>query len=712
MKPISEFIKDILSAFEKSDQKILNYKQVAGILNITQVDEKNLLEKIMADMSFKGQLIEVAHGKYKTKEESLVYTGKLDLTKTGSGYVTVEGFENDIYIPARATNGAFHGDKVEVAIPKSSLGKDRIEGKINKVLERSKTEVVGVIELSKKFAFLIPDDTRFAKDVFIPLNMLGGAINGQKVLAKIKEWPADPDESPVGEVIEILGTPGETNTEIHAILAEFGLPRGFPMELEKEGEKIPTHISEEEIKKRRDFRKITTITIDPFDAKDFDDALSYQELPNGNVEIGVHIADVSHYVKEGSLIDQEAVQRATSIYLVDRVVPMLPEILSNNVCSLRPNEDKLCFAAVFELNQAGEILNEWFGRTIIHSIRRFTYEEVQEIIVQQKGELSGPILQMDKLAKILRKKRMAAGAIAFEKEEVKFKLNSQKEPVEVIFKRQLDAHKLIEEFMLLANRKVSEFVGKAKKDAKGQAFIYRIHDVPNKEKLEEFSEFVKTFGYKFNSNHHKDVSTSINNLLVDVKGKKEEHLISTLAIRTMAKAVYSMHNIGHYGLAFDYYSHFTSPIRRYPDMIAHRLLQEYLTTGKTVVKESDFEQLCKHCSSQEKLAEEAERASIKYMQVQYLKDKIGNVFKGVVSGMTERGLFIEIIENKCEGMIKLRDISGDFYELEAKKHRVVGKRTRKVIQLGDEMWVKVKNIDIPKKLIDLEWVDPKKMEKQ
>ncbi len=701
MKETHTLIQDIFKAFETLGGKAVNYKQICKTLNITSVDSKKKVEKLLADLSFKGELIEVAPGKYKRKDQQIYIIGTLDVTKSGIGYVVSEASEKDIFIPRKYLDFAFHGDVVKVAVSKNSLSKEKPEGKIVEVLERARTEWVGVLQVSKNHAFLIPDNTKFTTDVYIPLSKLNGAKDKEKVIVRIFQWPDDVNNSPTGEVIEILGTPGDTSTEVQGVLAEFGLPRGFPSALEDEAKKIPIEISSQEIKNRRDFRGITTFTIDPFDAKDFDDAISYQVLDNGNVEVGVHIADVTHYVQPGSEIDKEAQNRATSIYLVDRVIPMLPEILSNQVCSLRPNEDKLCFSAVFTLNSKAEIVHEWFGRTVIHSIRRFTYEEVQQILEDGAGEMHEILHPINQLAKILRKNRMSKGAIAFEKEEVKFKLDEKGQPLEVFFKTQKDAHKLIEEFMLLANRRVSEFVGKPKHGEKHKNFIYRVHDTPNPDKLNDFVQFVKTFGYSFNANHHKDVSQSFNKLLQDVKGKKEAHLIETLAVRTMAKAVYSTNNIGHYGLAFDYYSHFTSPIRRYPDMIAHRLLQHYLHHGNSV-EVSVYENLCKHCSVQERLAEEAERASIKFMQVLYMQNRVGEIFNGVVSGVTEWGIFVEIGESKTEGLIRLRDIPGDYYEFEQKKHRVVGKRTKKTIQLADVIKVKVKGIDILKKQIELE----------
>ena len=551
-------------------------------------------------------------------------------------------------------------------------------------------------------------------DIYIPIEKLNGAKDGQKAIAKIVEWPKN-GVNPIGEIKTVLGDVGENNTEMHAILAEFGLPYEFPKDVERAADLIPIKITEEEISKRRDFREITTFTIDPVDAKDFDDALSIQKLKNGNWEIGVHIADVSHYVKPESMIDKEAISRATSVYLVDRVVPMLPEVLSNNVCSLRPNEEKLCFSSVFEMTDDAEVVAEWFGRTIINSDRRFTYEEAQQVIETEEGDFKDEILTLDRLAKILRSNRFKKGSIAFEKMEVKFHLDEVGNPTGVFFKVAKDSNQLIEDFMLLANRKVAEFVGKKKKgkeeiqkkeDPKEsqRPFVYRIHDKPNPDKLQNFSEFVAKFGYKLNVKNINTVADSMNNLLKEVNEKKESGMIEMLAIRTMAKAVYTTKNIGHYGLGFDYYTHFTSPIRRYPDVMVHRLLQHYLDGGKNPDIDK-LEEQCKHSSDMEKLAADAERASIKYKQVQYLTDKIGEEFDGVISGVTEWGIFVEIIENHCEGMVRLRELRDDNYYFDEDNYCLRGRKSGRVLTLGDTVRIEIKRADLVKKQLDFALVE-------
>jgi len=544
----------------------------------------------------------------------------------------------------------------------------------------------------------MPDSRKMLHDIFIPIESLKGAKDGEKALARITEWPQGA-KNPIGEVVNVLGKQGENNTEMNAILAEYGFPLEFPPTVLKESAEISTIITPDDISSRRDFRKILTFTIDPHDAKDFDDAISYKILDNGNVEVGVHIADVSHYVKPATALELEAFERGTSVYLVDRVIPMLPERLSNELCSLKPHEDKLCFSAVFELTPTAQIVHEWYGKTIIHSNRRFTYEEVQDILDAGQGEMFTELNALNKLAYQLRKERFAAGAINFESTEVKFKLDEQGKPIGIYVKERKDAHKLIEDFMLLANRKVAEFVAKKGDKKKSVTFVYRAHDQPNPETLAAFSIFASRFGYRINTKTHKEISKSLNKLMEDVVGKKEQNVLTQLAIRSMAKAIYTTKKTGHYGLAFDYYTHFTSPIRRYPDVMVHRLLQHYLDGGKSVDQE-EIELKCEHSSKMEKKAADAERASVKYKQAEYLKDQTGNKFAGVISGVTEWGMYVEIIENKCEGMIRLRDMDDDFYILDQPNYCIIGQRKKKKFQLGDEIQIRVKSVDLVKKQID------------
>jgi ribonuclease R len=539
-------------------------------------------------------------------------------------------------------------------------------------------------------------------DIFIPMEALNGAKNGIKAVAEITDWPAQA-KNPVGRIKHILGVQGENDTEMNAILAEYGFPLAFPSEVEHEAESIPSDITKEEIAKRRDCRDVTTFTIDPFDAKDFDDALSFRILENGNYEVGVHIADVSHYIIPDSALDKEAYERGTSVYLVDRVIPMLPERLSNGLCSLRPNEDKLCFAAIFELDANANIINQWFGKTVIHSNRRFTYEEVQQVIETKEGDFRDEILKLNELAYILRDRKFKAGAISFETTEVKFILDGDGKPTGVYVKERKDAHKLIEDFMLLANRKVAEHVSKMGKGKHKYTFVYRTHDSPKPDALNSFAQFASRFGYKINTKSDKEIARSLNFLMEDVEGKKEQNVLTHLAIRSMAKAIYTTKASSHYGLAFDHYTHFTSPIRRYPDVMVHRLLEHYLHGGQSANAEH-YEKMCQHASQMEKRAADAERASVKYKQAEFLQDQIGHVYSGVISGVTEWGMYVEIIENKCEGMIRLRDISDDFYTLDEKNYQIIGQRKKKAYRLGDEVKIRVKNVDLAKKQIDFSLV--------
>ncbi len=723
---ISNLTNTILSILKKERNKSFNYKQIAAIIGVNDASSRNQIIKTLAKLAAKQEIEQVDRGKFKAIVTADYFTGILDLSSRGSGYIISDDFEEDVFIASNNINKALDGDEVEFyAYKRRKRGK--IEGEITNILNRAKTEYVGTILIkeNKNYAFVVADSSKMYKDIFVPINKTKKAEDGDKVLVKLTDWPDNAD-SPYGKVLEVLGKPGEHGTEIHAILAEYGLPNEFPYEVEQYANKLDTSITEEEIAKRRDMRKDLTFTIDPKDAKDFDDALSYKVLNNGLYEIGIHIADVSHYLEPGTVLDDEAYERATSIYLVDRVVPMLPEILSNGACSLRPHEEKYTFSAVFQMNDKAEIKNLWFGRTVTYSDARFAYEEAQAIIEQNpdvtlsaveatqlnttipesvsltgktyntQPEIAEAVVVLDRLAKIMRSKRMRSGAISFDKVEVKFHLDEMANPTGVFFKTSRDANKLIEEFMLLANRKVSEFIGK--KNPK-KTFVYRVHDEPDEAKLAQLQTVVGRFGHKLNFKDRKSVSSSLNKLLTDVVGKREQNLVDTLAIRTMAKAEYTTQNIGHYGLAFDYYSHFTSPIRRYPDVMAHRLLQHYLDGGQSA-NEEIYEEKCKHSSNMEYLATKAERDSIKYMQIRFMQDHQDEEFLGVISGVTDWGIYVEIISNKCEGMVSLRDMKDDTYDFDQTHYAMIGRNTHSMYQLGDEVIVKVKATDLVKKHLD------------
>ena len=693
------FTQLILNILTQSKDLPLNYKQICSKLNLTDTDSREAIQQILNSQVENGNLEETEKGKFKIKSSAAYVTGIIAMASTGSAFLVSKDIEQDIYIAPRKLRNALHGDKVKLFVYAKQNGKQK-EGEVVEILERAKMEFTGIIKmsLSKRFAFLMPDSRKMLHDIFIPIESLKGAKDGEKALARITEWPQGA-KNPIGEVVNVLGKQGENNTEMNAILAEYGFPLEFPPTVLKESAEISTIITPDDISSRRDFRKILTFTIDPHDAKDFDDAISYKILDNGNVEVGVHIADVSHYVKPATALELEAFERGTSVYLVDRVIPMLPERLSNELCSLKPHEDKLCFSAIFELTPTAQIVHEWYGKTIIHSNRRFAYEEVQDILDAGQGEMFTELNALNKLAYQLRKERFAAGAINFESTEVKFKLDEQGKPIGIYVKERKDAHKLIEDFMLLANRKVAEFVAKKGDKKKSVTFVYRAHDQPNPETLAAFSIFASRFGYRINTKTHKEISKSLNKLMEDVVGKKEQNVLTQLAIRSMAKAIYTTKKTGHYGLAFDYYTHFTSPIRRYPDVMVHRLLQHYLDGGKSVDQE-EIELKCEHSSKMEKKAADAERASVKYKQAEYLKDQTGNKFAGVISGVTEWGMYVEIIENKCEGMIRLRDMDDDFYILDQPNYCIIGQRKKKKFQLGDEIQIRVKSVDLVKKQID------------
>ncbi|MDD2674819.1 ribonuclease R [Flavobacterium petrolei] len=715
-KPIKkgkDFSEKIIKILSQSANKAFNYKQIGAKLELDDTESRNQIIKDLKILASQNKIIESEPGKYLVKAESKeYYEGKIDMTGRKTAYFVCPDMEEDVFIPTNNLNHALDKDIVKVYVYNRRKGK-RPEGEVIEVLERHKTDFVGVIDIQANFAFVSTANPKMYTDIFIPKDKIGEAEQGDVVLVHIEDWPARAD-SPFGSVIKVLGKPGEHDTEIHAILAEYGLPSEFPIEVETFAQKIDTSIEESEIAKRRDMRDTLTFTIDPKDAKDFDDALSFKKLENGNYEIGIHIADVSYYLQEGTILDDEAYQRATSVYLVDRVVPMLPEVLSNFACSLRPNEEKYTFSAIFEITETSQVVNQWFGRTVIYSDQRFAYEEAQYIIetkddvipeeisitgssYQVSAAIVAATLKMDELAKILRKRRMAEGAISFDKVEVKFNLDEAGEPQGVYFKVSKDANHLIEEFMLLANRKVAEYIGKQKK-----TFIYRIHDEPNEDKLFAMQAVIAKFGHKIDFKQG-SISQALNKLMEDVNGKKEQNLIDTLAIRSMSKAKYSTDNIGHYGLAFDYYSHFTSPIRRYPDVMVHRLLQHYLDGGKSVDEET-YETKCLHSSTMEGLATNAERDSIKYMQVKYMQDHQDEEFLGVISGVTEWGIYVEIIENKCEGMCRIRDIKDDYYTFDEKQYALTGATSGKLLQLGDEIYVKVKNADLVKKQLDFNFL--------
>ena len=629
--------------------------------------------------------------------------GTFQRKSNGKNSFIPEGGGAPIFVAERNSAHAMNNDKVKITFYAKRKNREA-EGEVIEILERANDTFVGTLEVAKSYAFLVTENRTLANDIFIPKDKLKGGKTGDKAIVKVTEWP-DKAKNPIGQVIDILGQAGDNTTEMHAILAEFGLPYVYPKAVETAADKIPAEISAEEIAKREDFRKVTTFTIDPKDAKDFDDALSIRKLKDGLWEVGVHIADVTHYVKEGSIIDKEAEKRATSVYLVDRTIPMLPERLCNFICSLRPNEEKLAFSVIFDITEKGEVRDSRIVHTVINSDRRFTYEEAQQIIETKEGDFKEEVLTLDTIAKALREKRFSAGAINFDRYEVKFEIDEKGKPISVYFKESKDANKLVEEFMLLANKTVAEKIGCVPKNKKAKVLPYRIHDLPDPEKLENLSQFIARFGYKVRTSGTKtDISKSINHLLDDIHGKKEENLIETVSIRAMQKARYSTHNIGHYGLAFEYYTHFTSPIRRFPDMMVHRLVTKYMDGGRSV-SEAKYEDLCDHSSNMEQIAANAERASIKYKQVEFMSERLGQIYDGVISGVTEWGLYVELNENKCEGLVPVRDLDDDYYEFDEKNYCLRGRRKNKIYSLGDAITVRVARANLEKKQLDFELIE-------
>ena len=691
----------MLELFDENPGRGYDFKQIARKIGLKKKalnkDLFSLLEKLEED----GKIRQLPNGSFTTTKKPETISGKVDHVNPRFAYVVtgIPGMK-DIYIRARDLGTAVHGDKVEVELFNRSTGENP-EGEVVAVVQRARNRFVGRVELSRGFGFVVPDFKKIYQDFFIYPEYLAGAVTNDKVVVEVTRW-SEGDKNPEAKVVEILGKTGENEAEIHSIMAEFDLPFRFPPAVLGESEAIGEDIPATEIKRRKDFRKILTFTIDPFDAKDFDDAISYRVLENGNIEVGVHIADVTHYVKPGTILDQDAFDRATSVYLVDRTVPMLPEKLSNALCSLRPHEDKLTFSAVFEMTREAAVVKEWFGRTVIHSDHRFTYEEAQEVIENKAGKYSEELILLNEMAKKLRKERFQKGAVNFETAEVKFKLDEKGRPLEVVPKIRKDAHKLIEEYMLLANRAVATWVYSQASDVikKGtNTFVYRTHDYPDPEKVRDFANFARQFGHKIKTEDNL-IARSLNSLMDEIEGKPEQNVLQQLAVRSMAKAKYTTDAVGHFGLAFPHYTHFTSPIRRYPDMMVHRLLQHYLDGGKPVNKK-EFEEKCVHSSEREKRAADAERASIKYKQVEFMSMAEDKLYDGIITGVTDFGIFIEIIQTKCEGMARLMDLKDDYYEFDERNFRVIGRRRKKIYRLGDQVSVRIKKTDIDRRLIDL-----------
>ncbi len=699
-----ELAKMLQDFFHAKQGEILSLKYIFEALKLTTHPLKMLCMDILSEMKEDDYITETEKHRYRLNTHGIEMTGVFQRKSNGKNSFLPDDGGEPIFIAERNSAHAMNNDRVRIAFYAKRRGKGA-EGEVIEILQRANDTIVGTLEVNKGYAFLLTENRTLANDIFIPKDKLKGGKSGDKAVVKIVEWP-ERAKNPIGQVIDILGKAGENTAEMHAILAEYGLPYVYPASVEKAADRIPAEIPAEEIARREDFRDVTTFTIDPKDAKDFDDALSIRQLKNGLWEVGVHIADVTHYVPEGGIIDKEAEKRATSVYLVDRTIPMLPERLCNFICSLRPDEEKLAYSVIFNLNEKAEVVDSRVVHTVIKSNRRFTYEEAQQVIETGQGDYKEEILQLNKLAKLLREKRFVAGAINFDRYEVKFEIDEKGKPVSVYFKISKDANKLIEEFMLLANRTVAERIGIVPKGKKPKVFPYRIHDLPDPDKLDNLAQFIARFGYKLRTTGSKaDVSKSINHLLDDIQGKKEENLIETVSIRAMQKARYSTHNIGHYGLAFEYYTHFTSPIRRYPDMIVHRLLTKYLDQHGRTVSEKKYEALCDHCSEMEQVAANAERSSIKYKQVEFMTERLGQVYDGVISGVTEWGLYVELNENKCEGMVPIRDLDDDYYEFDEKNYCLRGRRTNRTYSLGDAITIRVARANLEKKQLDFALVD-------
>lgn len=702
----SELLLKVSEFINAQKNNTFNYKQVSHAIGATTHAQQKSVAMILAEMAFDGDLIETTPGKYKSPHRSNVMTGVFVRRSNGKNSVITDNDGESIFVAERNSMHALNGDKVKVIIAAHRRGAEP-EAEVVEIIEKADQVFIGTLQVEKSFGYLLTDSKYLATDIFIPKAKLKGGVTGDKAIARITNWPEEM-KNPQGEIIDILGKAGENNAEIHAILAEYGLPYRYPEAVEKAAAKIDAGITPEVIASRLDMRDVTTFTIDPKDAKDFDDALSFRRLDNGNYEVGVHIADVTHYVTPDTIIDREAQKRATSVYLVDRVVPMLPEHLSNGICSLRPDEEKLTFSCIFEMDKNAKVINRHIARTVTKSNRRFTYEEAQEIIETGKGDYAEEIIMLDNMAKILRRQRYENGAVEFDRHEVRFDIDETGHPIGVYFKVSKDANKLIEEFMLLANRTVAQTIGNPADHKKAKTFVYRVHDQPDPGKLSDLAALSRTFGYKVkNQGSPKDVNRSINRMLCDVKGKGEENLLSTLAIRSMAKAVYTTANIGHYGLGFDYYTHFTSPIRRYPDMMVHRLLDRYLNGGRSV-NLNKLEDLCKHSSDMEQLAANAERSSIKYKQVEYLGDHLGEIYDGVISGVTEWGLYVELDDNKCEGLVPVRDLADDYYDFDERNYCLVGRRSNTRYRLGDKIRVQIARANLERKQLDFALADMKK----